>query len=126
MERLTHYTWPGNVGELENAIERACALAEDTVIKATDLPPQVLEEAEKFESHLETEWQVGQRLDGVPGVLGVQGRGAGSGDEGEQRQLFQYEAGRPLRTPQRPVVQQEQHERHRHQHGLAHQSQAEK
>lgn len=63
MERLVHYTWPGNVGELENAIERACALAEDTVIKASDLPPQVLEEAEKFESHLETEWQVGQRLD---------------------------------------------------------------
>ncbi|MGA8655306.1 MAG: sigma-54 dependent transcriptional regulator [Chthoniobacterales bacterium] len=63
MERLAHYTWPGNVRELENAIERACALSEDTAINASDLPPQVLEEAEKFESHAEIEWQVGQRLD---------------------------------------------------------------
>ena len=63
MERLAHYTWPGNVRELENAVERACALSEDSAINANDLPPQVLEGAEKFESNAESAWQVGQRLD---------------------------------------------------------------
>lgn len=63
MERLAHYIWPGNVRELENAIERACALSENSAISANDLPPQVLEEAEEFESHAEPVWQVGQRLD---------------------------------------------------------------
>ncbi len=42
-ERLLAYTWPGNIRELRNGIERAVALArfEDLVIE--DLPPQVRE-----------------------------------------------------------------------------------
>ena len=39
---LTRYRWAGNVRELENAIERACALCDDVTIKPSDLPPQVL------------------------------------------------------------------------------------
>src|SRR5205085_7311986 len=38
MEVLDAHHWPGNVRELENAIERACALCEDSVIRVTDLP----------------------------------------------------------------------------------------
>jgi two-component system response regulator HydG len=34
---LTRYNWPGNIRELENAIERAALLAETSVIKADDL-----------------------------------------------------------------------------------------
>jgi Nif-specific regulatory protein len=34
---LTRYNWPGNIRELENAIERAALLAEHTMIRADDL-----------------------------------------------------------------------------------------
>ena len=34
---LTRYNWPGNIRELENAIERAALLAEQPVIRADDL-----------------------------------------------------------------------------------------
>jgi DNA-binding NtrC family response regulator len=36
---LSAHEWPGNVRELENAIERACALCEDSTIRLADLPP---------------------------------------------------------------------------------------
>src|SRR5687768_1827964 len=39
VEALCAHDWPGNVRELENAIERACALAEENVIHVGDLPP---------------------------------------------------------------------------------------
>ena len=39
MELLTAHEWPGNVREVENAIERACALCEDDTIRMGDLPP---------------------------------------------------------------------------------------
>jgi DNA-binding NtrC family response regulator len=41
MEVLCAHDWPGNVRELENAIERACALAEENIIQVTDLPPNL-------------------------------------------------------------------------------------
>ena len=34
---LVRYNWPGNIRELENAIERAALLAESAVIMSTDL-----------------------------------------------------------------------------------------
>jgi DNA-binding NtrC family response regulator len=36
---LSAHDWPGNVRELENAIERACALCDDSTIRVADLPP---------------------------------------------------------------------------------------
>jgi two-component system response regulator HydG len=41
LARLLQYDWPGNVRELENAIERACALAERDLIDICDLPDQI-------------------------------------------------------------------------------------
>lgn len=38
---LTAYSWPGNARELENAIERAVALAEGSTINPEDLPERV-------------------------------------------------------------------------------------
>jgi transcriptional regulator with PAS, ATPase and Fis domain len=43
--RLMRYEYPGNVRELENAIQRAVALAEDDVVRPEDLPPQMREAA---------------------------------------------------------------------------------
>jgi DNA-binding NtrC family response regulator len=38
MARLTSYDWPGNIRELENAIERAVALGSGPILHAIDLP----------------------------------------------------------------------------------------
>jgi DNA-binding NtrC family response regulator len=44
MRQLMAHTWPGNVRQLENALERAVALgAGRTQIELADLPPDVLE-----------------------------------------------------------------------------------
>jgi two-component system response regulator HydG len=40
---LMRYPYPGNVRELENAVQRAVALAEDDVIRPEDLPPRMRE-----------------------------------------------------------------------------------
>ncbi len=46
MELLTNYSWPGNVGELQNAIERACALSDGARIRPVDLPPKITQKIE--------------------------------------------------------------------------------
>ncbi len=42
MEALLSYRWPGNIRELENAIERACVTCRGDAIRPQDLPPDVL------------------------------------------------------------------------------------
>ncbi len=39
---VDQYTWPGNVRQLFNALERAQIMADDGVIRSLDLPPEVL------------------------------------------------------------------------------------
>ena len=41
VKALGGYEWPGNVREMENAIERAVALTDGDVIDQHDLPPQI-------------------------------------------------------------------------------------
>ncbi len=41
MELLLRYSFPGNVRELENIVERAVALCDDRVIQVADLPPDL-------------------------------------------------------------------------------------
>lgn len=42
MEALLNHSWPGNIRELENAIERACVTARGAVLEREDLPPEIL------------------------------------------------------------------------------------
>jgi two-component system response regulator PilR (NtrC family)/two-component system response regulator AtoC len=61
---LCHYDYPGNVRELENAIERACALCENDMILPADLPPNIVASAlgEKAEQ-VRASMPVGEPLD---------------------------------------------------------------
>jgi transcriptional regulator with PAS, ATPase and Fis domain len=42
-QALKRFSWPGNVRQLQNAIERAEIMADDATIRLLDLPPEILE-----------------------------------------------------------------------------------
>src|SRR5690606_3988218 len=41
LERLVHHAWPGNVRDLENAVERAVVVCRGEDSRAEDLPPGI-------------------------------------------------------------------------------------
>lgn len=51
MDLLRAYSWPGNIRELENAIERAVALARQPILTPEDLPAEVREDVAPVWSH---------------------------------------------------------------------------
>src|SRR5271168_1945444 len=42
MEALLQHRWPGNIRELENAMERACVTSRDDTIRPENLPAEIL------------------------------------------------------------------------------------
>lgn len=46
MQVLERYSWPGNVRQLVNALQRAKILAEDEVIRIENLPPEIVASAD--------------------------------------------------------------------------------
>jgi Nif-specific regulatory protein len=50
LDMLMVYSWPGNIRELENCIERACILSRDGVIHSYQLPP-TLQTADSTNTH---------------------------------------------------------------------------
>src|ERR1043165_3841971 len=64
LDILGHYNYPGNVRELENAIERACALCENDLILPSDLPPHIVAHARgDKQDQVLASMPVGQTLD---------------------------------------------------------------
>jgi DNA-binding NtrC family response regulator len=64
IELLSQYNYPGNVRELENAIERACALCDNDLILPGDLPPQIVDfNREESGRKSRDRMPVGQSLD---------------------------------------------------------------
>lgn len=41
LEKLSRYSWPGNIRELKNIVERAVILAEGNTLTVDDLPPEI-------------------------------------------------------------------------------------
>lgn len=74
MALLKSYSWPGNIRELEHAIERAVALTNTNVLFPEDFPPEVLRGAQSQEASF------GQaQAHPEYGVSGVQGANTGVG-----------------------------------------------
>ena len=63
VDLLGRYDYPGNVRELENAIERACALCDDDMILPSDLPPQIVDHGKKDSDRIKERMPVGKSLD---------------------------------------------------------------
>ncbi len=51
---LMNQAWPGNIRELENALEHACLMAEGPLLKASDLPPGLRQAADPVKQYLAT------------------------------------------------------------------------
>jgi DNA-binding NtrC family response regulator len=51
MEALLQHRWPGNIRELENAVERACVTSRDDVIRPENFPPEILKPARPKTPH---------------------------------------------------------------------------
>jgi two-component system response regulator AtoC len=60
---LCSYSWQGNVRELENAVERACALCENRKIGLGDLPPHVVRRSTAPIAESAKSLPIGQPLD---------------------------------------------------------------
>ncbi|MGE4233410.1 MAG: sigma-54-dependent transcriptional regulator [Bacteriovoracia bacterium] len=59
LQRLLCYSWPGNIRQLENVLERAVLMAEDKILKVCDLPNEIISLAEdaQFDSDWPKEWE---------------------------------------------------------------------
>lgn len=52
MDALVSYHWPGNIRELENAIERAVVVAETDELREENIPPDLLSTADEMKQDL--------------------------------------------------------------------------
>ncbi len=85
---LKAYSWPGNVRQLENAIEHASAFAEGPVVTARDLPLEV-QAADDGTAAVAAERA--KRLDGAAALAAYDGRAASLLFQAEQAERERHE-----------------------------------
>jgi two-component system response regulator AtoC len=51
---LANHSWPGNIRELENAVEHACLMAEGSTVRARDLPESIQKVSDPVKQFLAT------------------------------------------------------------------------
>ena len=56
LDCLVSYSWPGNIRQLENVVERCLGMQPAQVIEAGDLPGELLGAGDAWENHAEREW----------------------------------------------------------------------
>jgi len=104
---LERYDWPGNVRQLENVMERACALVAGPEIGIEDLPPKLQEPAAMAQAEelplaslAETEYRLIERtLRHFGGHLGKTADSLAIHRRTLSRKLKEYaEAGRPIKV----------------------------
>jgi two-component system NtrC family response regulator len=72
LQALSAYSWPGNVRQLENVVERSVVLARGEQISYEELPAELKEESEQFKSAadlLPTEVNLGETLEKIEAAL---------------------------------------------------------
>lgn len=57
MQGLMAYHWPGNVRQLENAVERACVTAREGVIRPGNLPPDLVKQESAGKNAMQVDLQ---------------------------------------------------------------------
>jgi DNA-binding NtrC family response regulator len=68
MDLMVSHAWPGNVREMENALQRAVILSRDSVIQEWNLPPEVsgAGEATSLEhAHIDEDRSLAEKIDGL-------------------------------------------------------------
>ncbi len=72
LQALIAYSWPGNVRQLENVVERSVVLAREQLINYEDLPAELKGESEQFKSAadlLPSEVNLGETLEKIEAAL---------------------------------------------------------
>ncbi|HWZ57308.1 MAG TPA: sigma-54 dependent transcriptional regulator [Verrucomicrobiae bacterium] len=103
MRRIVAYDWPGNIRELENAIERAVALGSGPILHVGDLPsnlqyaaPEKLNDADELVPlEILEKRAIFRALQETSGDKLAAARLLGIGKTTLYRKLKQYESGRP-------------------------------
>lgn len=60
---MLNYSWPGNIRELENALEYSFTMARGNMISREDLPPYLVKERQDFSSirPLKEQWEEAEK-----------------------------------------------------------------